>query len=126
MMNNADRQAPSGTIHAVNRCTPLGSTFQPNSHNPRNVDSRKNAASPSMASGAPNTSPTNREYADQSMPNWNSWTSPVTTPTLTLISINVPKNRVSRRSSGSPDRCHRVCSTATRMARPMVTGTKKK
>src|SRR5664280_2710749 len=91
MMNNADRQAPSGTIHAVNRWTPLGSTFQPNSHNPRNVDSRKNAARPSIASGAPNTSPTNREYADQSIPNWNSWTSPVTTPTLMLISINVPK-----------------------------------
>ena len=61
MMNSADRHAPTGTIQAVNRWTPLGSTFQPNSHSPRNVDSRKNAASPSIASGAPNTSPTKRE-----------------------------------------------------------------
>ena len=81
----------------VTRCTRLGSTSQPNSHSPRNVDSRKNAARPSIASGAPNTSPTNREYADQSIPNWNSCTSPVTTPTATLISSSVPKNRVSRR-----------------------------
>ena len=61
MMNTADRHAPTGTIHAVNRCTRFGSTFQPNSHSPRKVDSRKNAARPSIASGAPNTSPTNRE-----------------------------------------------------------------
>ena len=79
-----------------------------------------------MASGAPNTSPTNREYADQSIPNWNSCTRPVTTPTLMLISISVPKNLVSRRNSGFPERCHLVCRTATRIARPIVTGTKKK
>ena len=126
MMNNADRKAPTGIIHTVNRCTRFGSSPQPKSQRPRNTDSRKNAASPSIASGAPNTSPTNREYADQSSPNWNSCTNPVTTPTAMLSSISVPKNRVSRRSSGSPDRCHRVCSTATRNARPIVTGTKKK
>ena len=126
MMNAADRHAPTATSQAVTRWIPFGSTFQPNSHSPRNVDSRKNAASPSIASGAPNTSPTNREYADQSIPNWNSCTRPVTTPTLMLISIKVPKKRVSRRNSTFPDRCHLVCSTATRMASPMVTGTKKK
>ena len=45
----------------VARCTRLGSLSQPNSHSPRNVDSRKNAASPSIASGAPKMLPTNRE-----------------------------------------------------------------
>ena len=54
------------------RCTRLGSRSQPNSHSPRNVDSRKNARMPSIASGAPNTPPTNREYVDQFIPNWNS------------------------------------------------------
>jgi hypothetical protein len=51
-----------------------------------------------MASGAPNTSPTKREYADQFMPNSNSCTSPVTTPMATLMSKSVPKKRVTRRT----------------------------
>jgi hypothetical protein len=34
-------------------------TFPPKIHRPRNVDSRKNASSPSMARGAPKMSPTN-------------------------------------------------------------------
>jgi hypothetical protein len=38
-----------------------------------------------IASRAPGTSPTKREYADQFMPNWNSCTMPVTTPTAKLI-----------------------------------------
>jgi uncharacterized hydrophobic protein (TIGR00271 family) len=53
--------AASGTSQIVKRCTRRGSLSQPNSHNPRNVDSRKNAASPSIASGAPKTFPTSRE-----------------------------------------------------------------
>ena len=61
MMNAAESTPPSATIQIVARCTRRDSRFQPKSHSPRNVDSRKNAASPSMASGAPNTSPTNRE-----------------------------------------------------------------
>ena len=96
MMNAADTIAPAATSHADSRWTPRGSTFQPNTHSPRNVDSRKNAARPSIASGAPKTSPTNSEYADQFMPNWNSCTRPVTTPIATLISSRVPKKRVSR------------------------------
>ena len=75
---------------------PRGSTLHPKTQSPRKVDSRKNAARPSIASGAPKTSPTYREYADQFMPNWNSWTRPVTTPTATLMSSSVPKKRVSR------------------------------
>jgi hypothetical protein len=61
-----------------------------------NVDSRKKAASPSMASGAPETSPTWRESSLQFMPNWNSCTIPVTTPTAKLISISLPQNRAIR------------------------------
>ena len=126
MMNAADSIAPTATSQTVNRWTPRGSTFQPNSHSPRKVDSRKNAARPSIASGAPNTSPTNREYADQFIPNWNSCTSPVTTPIATLIRSSVPKNLVSRSGPGSPERYHVVCSTATRKASPIVTGTNRK
>ncbi len=58
MMNAADSTAPAATAQIVARCTRFDRRPQPNSHSPRNVDSRKNAASPSMASGAPNTSPT--------------------------------------------------------------------
>ena len=38
-----------------------GSLSQPKIHRPMNVDSRKNAISASIASGAPKTSPTKRE-----------------------------------------------------------------
>ena len=58
MMNIAESIAPAATSQMHARCTRLGSRPQPNSHSPRKVDSRKNAASPSIASGPPNTSPT--------------------------------------------------------------------
>ena len=61
MMNAADSALPNATAQMVSRCTRRGSLSQPNSHSPRNVDSRKNAASPSIASGAPKTLPTSRE-----------------------------------------------------------------
>jgi len=61
MMNAADSAAPIATAQTVARCTRLGSKHQPNSHSPRKVDSRKKAARPSIAKGAPKTSPTNRE-----------------------------------------------------------------
>ena len=57
-MNSADSVEPSATIQMHARCTRLGSRRQPNSHSPRNVDSRKNAARLSIANGPPNTSPT--------------------------------------------------------------------
>ena len=88
---------PSETAQIVSRCTRRGSLSQPNSHSPRNVNSRKNAARPSIASGAPKMLPTSREYADQFIPNWNSCTMPVTTPIATLMTSSVPKNLVSRR-----------------------------
>ena len=126
MMNNADRTVPSETAQIVARCTRRGSLSQPNSHSPRNVDSRKNAPSPSTASGAPKMLPTSREYAPQFIPNWNSCTSPVTTPIAMLITSSVPKNLVSRRYSSRLLRYHAVCSSAVRNASPIVTGTKKK
>ena len=85
-----------------------------------------NAASPSIASGAPNTPPTKFEYTDQFIPNWNSWTSPVATPIAKLISSSVPKNRVNRNHASSCLRCHIVCITATSGASPNVNGTNRK
>jgi hypothetical protein len=70
MMNAADRALPSDTAQIVSKGIRRGSLFQPNSHSPRNANSRKNAASPSIASGAPKTLPTGREYADQFIPNF--------------------------------------------------------
>ena len=96
-MNAADSALPSETAQIVSRCIRFGSLSQPNSHSPRKVDSRKNAASPSIASGAPKMLPTSREYCPQFIPNWNSCTMPVTTPIATLMTSSVPKNFVSRR-----------------------------
>ena len=48
---------------------------------------RKNAKMPSAASALPNTSPTNREYAAQFVPNSNSITMPVATP-MAKVSAN--------------------------------------
>ena len=61
MMNAADSALPSETAQIVARCTRRGSLSHPNSHSPRNVDSRKKAPRPSMASGAPKMLPTSRE-----------------------------------------------------------------
>lgn len=60
MMNSADSALPAATAQIVARWTRLDSLSQPKIHRPRKVDSRKKAARPSMASGAPNTSPTVR------------------------------------------------------------------
>ena len=127
MMNAADSTLPTQTAQMVSRCTRRGSLSQPNSHSPRNVDSRKNAASPSIASGAPKTLPTSREYAPQFIPNWNSCTSPVTTPDRHV------DHQQRAEEPGQPQviirfllRCHAVCSSAVRNASPIVIGTKKK
>src|SRR6185503_2420931 len=96
MMKNADRFTPMATIQMQARCTSLGSLVQPKIHSPMKVDSKKNAASPSMASGAPKMSPTKREYSLQFIPNWNSCTIPVATPIAKLIRNSLPKNFVNR------------------------------
>ena len=69
MMKNADTLTAIATIQMHARCTSRGSRLQPKIHKPRKVDSKKKAARPSIASGAPKTSPTNREYWLQFMPN---------------------------------------------------------
>ena len=58
MMKAADPAAPIATTQIVARWTRLERRPHPNSQRPRNVDSRKKAASPSIANGAPKTSPT--------------------------------------------------------------------
>ncbi len=126
MMNAADSTVPSATAQIVSRCTRRDSRSHPNSQRPRNVDSRKNASSPSIASGAPKTPPTVREYCDQFIPNWNSCTRPVTTPMAMLITSSVPKNLVNRRYSSPLPRYHAVCSSAVKNASPIVTGTNRK
>ena len=60
-MKYADRTVPMWTIHIVAACSFSGRRPHPKIHRPRNTDSRKNASSASMASGAPKMSPTNRE-----------------------------------------------------------------
>jgi hypothetical protein len=60
-MKYADSQVPSAASQMVARWRRGDSRFQPKIHSPRKTDSRKNAASPSIASGAPNTLPTNSE-----------------------------------------------------------------
>ena len=84
------------------RCAFFGSLSQPKIQSPRKVDSRKKASSASIASGAPKTSPTKREYSDQFIPNWNSWTIPVTTPIAKLIRKSFPQNFVRRFQTSSP------------------------
>ncbi len=61
MMKNADSMVPIETSHMQVRCSLADSLSQPKIHRPRKVDSRKKASNASMASGAPKTSPTNRE-----------------------------------------------------------------
>ena len=61
MMKAAESMVANATTQMQARWMPLGSRSQPKIHNPRNVDSKKKAARPSMARGPPNTSPTKRE-----------------------------------------------------------------
>nr|KEO85294.1 hypothetical protein DA06_25530 [Georgenia sp. SUBG003] len=75
---------------------------------------------------APKMSPTKREYSDQFMPNWNSCTMPVATPSAKLMSRTLPKNFVSRCHFSSPVRTHAVCMIATRGDSPIVRGTRMK
>ena len=60
-MKNAERLVAMATIQIEIRWASFGSRSHPKIHSPMKVASRKNATSPSIASGAPNTSPTKRE-----------------------------------------------------------------
>ena len=69
MMNHADSALPNETSQIVARCSRGEIRPLPKIQRPMNVDSRKKAARPSIASGAPKMSPTKREYCDQFIPN---------------------------------------------------------
>ena len=60
------------------------------------------------------------------MPNWNSWTMPVTTPRAKLIRNSLPRNLLIRSHSGSFLTSHRVSVSATSALSPMVSGTNRK
>ena len=60
-IKNAEMMLPALTTQMQSVCTSGGRRLRPNSHRPMNVDSRKNASSPSIASGAPKMLPTKTE-----------------------------------------------------------------
>jgi hypothetical protein len=60
-MKYAESNVPTAANQMHARWRRFGSFSQPKIHRPRNVDSRKNASRPSIASGAPKMSPTYRE-----------------------------------------------------------------
>jgi hypothetical protein len=125
-IQRAEMLEPIATSQMEARCAFFDSRSQPKIHRPRKVDSRKKARSASIARGAPKTSPTNREYSDQFIPNWNSCTIPVTTPIAKLIRKSFPQNFVSRFHTSWPVTYQAVWRAATTHARPRVRGTKKK
>src|SRR5579862_458330 len=80
----AEKVAPKATMQVAKKCILAETCSHPNTNTERNPDSRKNAKIPSAASADPKTSPTKREYVDQLVPNSNSMTMPVATPTAKL------------------------------------------
>src|SRR5699024_2344374 len=60
-IQNAENTEPRATSHMDIRRSRLDNLFHPNTQIPKNVDSKKNASNPSIASDGPNTSPTKRE-----------------------------------------------------------------
>src|SRR3954452_11992186 len=69
IIHTAENIDPIATIHVARKWN-LGVTLsQPKTSTARKPDSRKNAKIPSAASAEPNTSPTNREYGAQFVPN---------------------------------------------------------
>ena len=69
MMKKPESHAPMQVIRVANQCSFGPSRFSPNSTSPRNVDSRKNENTPSMARVCPMTPPAAREKAAQLVPN---------------------------------------------------------
>ncbi len=57
-IHSAERFEPSATRKVTSKCWTFVNRLQPKKNMPTNVDSRKNAISPSIASGAPKMSPT--------------------------------------------------------------------
>ena len=57
-IQSAEKFVPSAISHVTTQWARAESLSQPKKNSPTNVASRKKAIRPSMASGAPNTSPT--------------------------------------------------------------------
>ena len=108
-MKVVESQVPATTSQIEARCIRSESLPQPKTQMPMKVDSSMKAINPSSASVEPKTSPTNCEYDDQFIPNWNSCSSPVAAPIAKLISSSVPKNFVRRSHDSSRVRYHFVC-----------------
>ncbi len=57
-IHSAERLVAKARNHVTTRCVTRETRSQPTKNKPTSVASRKNAISPSIASGVPNTSPT--------------------------------------------------------------------
>ena len=93
---------------------------QPNRSIPRKVDSRKNEITPSAASGAPKMSPTKRAYAAQFVPNSNSITAPLATPTANPRAKTLTQKRAMTRYTSRPVKAQRVITAKMSHDSPIV------
>ena len=126
MIQKAESVAPTATIRDENHRVLTENRFQPQMSTPTKVDSRKKAKMPSAASGAPKMSPTKREYAAQLVPNWNSSTIPVATPTAKVRANTLIQKRAMRLKISSPVFLYRLMKWNISQAIPMVSGGKMK
>ncbi len=91
----AENTDPKNTMQVAKKCMRRDTRSQPNTSSDKKPDSRKNAKMPSAASADPNTSPTKREYVAQFVPNSNSITMPVATPTAKFTANSFVQKRAS-------------------------------
>src|SRR5512135_813569 len=89
----AEKLEPRATMQVETKCMRGPTRSQPYTKTARKPDSRKKAKMPSAARAEPNTSPANRENRPQLVPNWNSITIPVATPTTKLTAKIRVQNR---------------------------------
>ena len=120
MMKYPESHEPRASATAAARCLFGPSRFSPKRNSPRNVDSRKNAKTPSIARAWPTTSPEKRENRDQLVPNWNSIGMPVTTPMAKLRAKIRPQNRATSLYDSSRRRRASALSATMNTARPIV------
>src|ERR1700722_8734869 len=119
-MKYPDNHDPSHTSTAAVVASDGATRRRPYSSTPRKIDSRKNAKTPSSASGWPTTAPACAENAAQFVPNWNSIGIPVTTPAAKLsVKIFVQKSAAAP-FTASPERPARQVYQATNGASPIV------
>ena len=120
MMKKPEIHEPTKTMNAAPKCASSESRFSPKRNRPRKVDSRKNANTPSIASGWPMTPPVRRANSDQLVPNWNSMGMPVTTPSRKLMAKIFAQKREAWFQRSLPVRRAMSFITTISSARPMV------